>query len=299
MKKILVPTDFSNHALYALKVAASIARKIKAEIELLHVCNLISAGAQQYHYYYAKYNKEIIQVANKELNKLIPLDFNKDIVIKKHIISDMQIWEAVCDDKFADVDLIVMGSHGTSGFNNFFLGSNTEKIVRRADAPVLTIKNNIEDFTIKKVVFASNFLDESYQGFEKIKFFVDIYNAHIDLLKIITSKNFEPTPISQKLIRIFIGRFNLKDYSVNIYNAHNIENGIIDFCEQNGSDLVAIETHGRTGFAHLINGSLAENIAKDETKPVLSIKMNNPPEYVSKLINYNKGYESGAYVYYA
>jgi nucleotide-binding universal stress UspA family protein len=290
MKSILVPTDFSNYALFALKVAANIAREIKAEIELVHVCNLLSVGAQQYHYYYSKYNKEIIQNANEKLNELIALDFLKGIVIKKHIISDMLMWEAICDERFINVDLIVIGSHGTSGFNNLFIGSNTEKIVRLAEPPVLTIKNNIEDFAIKKMVFASNFFEESYEAFKKVKFFADLYHAHIDLLKVITPKDFESTPVSQRLIGDFAHKFNLKNYTINIYNAHNIENGIIDFCDKQGSDLIAIETHGRTGLAHLINGSLAEDIVKHEALPVLSIKMHNPPEYVSKLLSYNKNY---------
>lgn len=273
MKTILVPTDFSDHALYALKVAASIAHKINAEITLVHVYNLPSSGVGQYQYYFDKYNEEMIANANKQINNLINLKFLKGISIKKSIITDLHMWEAVTNKKFRNADLIVMGSHGSSGFNNRFIGSNTAKIVRLADAPVLTIKNEIEDFTIKKMVFASNFFDESYKAFERIKFFADLYNAHIDLLKVITPKNFESLPISQKLIQNFIKRFNLKDYSVNIYNAHNIENGIIDFCHEQNSDLIAIETHGRTGFAHLINGSLAEDIVKHETKPVLSIKM--------------------------
>ncbi|MDB4584384.1 universal stress protein [Draconibacterium sp.] len=273
MTTILVPTDFSNYALFALKVAANITRKIKAEIELVHVCNLLSVGAQQYHYYYAKYNKEIIQNANEKLNELIGKDFLKDVAIKKHIISDMLMWEAVTDERFKNVDLIVMGSHGTGGFSNLFLGSNTEKIVRLADPPVLTIKNDIKDFTIKKMVFASNFLEENYKAFEKVKLFADLYNAHVDLLKVITPKNFESTPISQKLIEDFIKKFNLKNYSINIYNAHNIEKGIIDFSDVQDADLIAMETHGRTGFAHLINGSLAEDVLNHEALPVLSVKI--------------------------
>jgi nucleotide-binding universal stress UspA family protein len=249
--------------------------------------------------YYATYNKENIKIANEQLNRLINMESLKDVVIKKHIVTDKLMWEAITDEKYINVDLIVMGSHGTSGFSNLFIGSNTEKIVRHADPPVLTIKNEIKDFTIKKMVFASNFLDESYRGFEKIKFFADIYNAHIDLLKIITPKNFEPTPISQKLIGDFVKKFSLDNHSVNIYNAHNIENGIIDFCDKQGSDLIAIETHGRTGFAHLINGSVAEDIVKHETKPVLSIKMHNPPEYASRLISSNINAGNWANEYYA
>lgn len=294
MKTILVPTDFSDHALFALKVAASIAKNINAEINLIHVYNLPSSGVGQYQYYFDKYNEEMTANANEQLKKLIHLEFLKGITITKNIIADKLLWEVVTDKKFRNADLIVMGSHGVSGFNNRFIGSNTDKIVRLADAPVLTIKNEIEDFTIKKMVFASNFLDESYKAFENIKFFADLYNAHIDLLKVITPKYFESTPISQKLIRNFIEKFNLKDYSVNIYNAHNIEKGIIDFSHKQDADLIAIETHGRTGFAHLINGSLAEDIVKHETKPVLSIKIQKPLEYFSRLLSYNKSDENWA-----
>jgi len=289
MKSILVPTDFSNHALFALKVASNIARKIDVEINLIHVCNTVSAaGAMEFHYFYTKYNTELIQIANQKLDQLIESDFVHGVKIKKHIVSDKLMWEAVCDKEFVDVDLIVLGSHGTSGFNNHFLGSNTEKIVRLANPPVLTIKNEIEDFTIRKIVFASNFLEESYEAFEKIKFFVDIYNAHLDLLKVITPKTFESTPISEKLFEDFIKKFNLKNYTANIYNAHNIEKGIIDFSDVQEADLIAMETHGRTGFAHLINGSLAEDIVKHEAKPVLSIKIPSQSISVSKFVKGKK-----------
>jgi len=75
MKTILVPTDFSNHALHALKVAASITKKIDAEINLVHVCDLVSSGAGQYQYYFAQYNKENIKIANKQLRRLTEQDF--------------------------------------------------------------------------------------------------------------------------------------------------------------------------------------------------------------------------------
>lgn len=291
MKTILVPTDFSEHALFALKVAANIAFKIKAKIELVHVYDLPSSGVGQYQYYFDKYKEEMTANANKQLDKLLNLKFLKGITINKNIIADKLMWEAISDNKFKDADLIVLGSHGTSGFNNVFIGSNTEKIVRLANAPVLTIKDEITEFTIKKMVFASNFFDESYQVFEKIKFFADLYNAHIDLLKVITPKHFEQTTQSQKLMEKFSDKFNLKNYSIHIYNAHNIEKGIIDFSNEKDADLIAIETHGRTGFAHLINGSLAESIVKHETKPVLSIKI---PELS---INLSRYMETGIPIY--
>jgi len=291
MKTILVPTDFSDHALFALKVAASIARKINAKINLVHVYNLPSAGFEQY-YYYAKFYREIKTGAEDQITKLSRLDFLKGIDVEKHLVTDMLMWEIAKSKRFKNSDLIVIGSHGTSGFSKVFIGSNTEKIVRLAVSPVLTIKNEFEDFVIKKMVFASNFFEESYQIFEKIKFFADLYNAHIYLLKVITPKEFEPTPVSQKLVNSFIKKFDLKNYSVNIYNSQNVESGILEFSNEVNADLIAIETHGRTGFAHLINGSLAEDIVKHEAKPVLSIKIPAYSESASKFMGYRNDYEN-------
>ncbi len=282
MKTILVPTDFSDHALFALKVAASIARKIKAEIVLVHSYSL---PTEEFYnsYIFEDLHKELKMMINKQLDSLISKDFLKDLTINKHMLLNMKLWEIAIDIRFRDVDLIVMGSHGKSGFNDMFIGSNTEKVVRLANSPVLTIKNEIENFNNKKMVFASNFYEESYTVFEKIRFFADVYNAHIDLLKVITPKDFESTSISKKLMEEFAKKFQLKNFTINIYNAMSVERGITDFSNEVEADLIAIETHGRTGFAHLINGSLAEDLVKHEGRPVLSVKIKDIPVNISGL----------------
>ena len=134
MKTILVPTDFSDYALFALKAASCIARKVNAKIILAHVYNLPSDGIEMYHYI-DQYYKEIKTSATKKLNELALKKFLKGITVEKLILTDILMWEIVTLDRFKNVDLIVLGSHGKSGFNRVFIGSNTEKIVRLAGAP--------------------------------------------------------------------------------------------------------------------------------------------------------------------
>ena len=291
MKTILVPTDFSEHALHALKVAAHIAKKINAKIVLAHV-HIFPSSEYAIDVSYQKYFNQIIVQAEEKLNNLAEMDFLKGIELSKHFASNTPTWKLVCGDLFKDVDLIVLGSHGKGGFNQSFLGSSTEKIIRMASSPVLTIKELPAEFSINSMVFASNFYDESYPAFKSIKFFADLYQSHIYLLKIITPKDFESTPVSESLLNSFAEEFKLKDYSINIYNAHNIETGIIDFSDEKDTDLIAIETHGRTGFAHLINGSLAEGIARHEPKPVLSIKIPSSSKSASKPMAHRTDYEN-------
>ena len=291
MKTILVPTDFSDHALYALKVAASIAKKINAEIKLIHAFNIPTAEYVE-DYYYEEYYNEIKAQAEKKLNTLADMDILKGIEISKHFVTNVLMWELVTDNKYKDVNLIVIGSHGESGFNKVFIGSNTEKIVRLADSPVLTIKNEDVDFNIKTMVFASDFYGDSYAVFEKIKFFADLYKAHIHLLKVITPKDFEPMPVSNKLMEDFVKKFELSNFTINIYNAFSVEKGITDFSDEINVDLIAIETHGRTGIAHLINGSLAEDVASHIDRPVLSVKMEGKSKDVSKAGSYKQDYRN-------
>jgi len=291
MKTILVPTDFSIHALYALKAAASIARKVKAEIILVHNYTMPSESFSNI-YFYDELNKELKEMANEQLKDLLSKSFLRGIPTQKQLLSNKKLWEVAVDKRFKDVDLIVMGSHGKSGLNEFFIGSNTEKVIRYSNAPVLSIKEENSDFDIKKMVFASNFYGESFSAFEKIKFFADLYYAHIELLKVITPKNFETTPVSLRLMKDFAIKFKLTKYTINTYNATSIEKGITDFSNEVEADLIAMETHGRTGIVHLINGSLAEDVAKHENRPVLSVKIKDIPANISGLNWYMKHIES-------
>ena len=291
MKTILVLTDFSEHALYALKVAASIAKKINAQIKFVHTYDL-SISTFSENYYYKEYYDQIKDLTEKKLNKLVDMDILKDIEVSKHVITNMDIRKLVTHNKYKNVDLIVIGSHGTSEQSELFIGSNTEKVVRFANSPVLTIKNEHSYFNIKEMVFALNSHDESYAVFEKIKLFADLYNAHIHLLKVITPNDFEPTPISKMLLKDFVEHFKLTNYSINIYNASSIEKGITDFSDEIDADLIAIETHGRTGIAHLINGSLAEDVANHVDRPVLSIKMEKTLREASNSSSYPQNYKN-------
>ena len=291
MKTILVPTDFSEHALYALKVAASIAKRTNAQIKLVHIYNLLSSDLS-YEYNFNECYDNLKALAEEKLSALAKMNFLNGVSVSKHFITNMNPWELVADKKYKNVDLIVIGAHGKRGYHKVFIGSTAEKIIRMADAPVLTIKKEQKDFNIESIIFASDFREESYTVFGKIKFFTDLYKTHIDLLKVITPKDFECTPVSRKLMEDFIKKFELKKYSVNIFNAKSIEKGIIDFGDEKHTDLIAMETHGRIGIAHIINGSLAEDIANHETRPVLTVKIKDKPENHSKTSSSPVEYEN-------
>jgi hypothetical protein len=71
----------------------------------------------------------------------------------------------------------------------------------------------------------------------------------------------------------FIKKYTVKNHSLHIFNDTNIENGIINFSQHIGADLIGICTHGRTGLAHFFNGSISEDIVNHTSKPVITFKI--------------------------
>ncbi len=278
MKRILVPTDFSPCALQATKVAAGIAKKTGARLFLLHVVNMPitydNASIQSYQD--TNEGLFILSVIKKRFEELMNMPFMKEVNAVEAIQFD-GIYETIAKQaEDHDMDLIVMGSHGAGGLKEVFVGSNTERIIRLAKCPVLTVKNGV-DLEIKDIAFASNFYGENDTVFNKVKDFADLFGAKLHLVKIITANKFETTAYSKRLMEDLAKDFGLTNYTINVYNDNTVEEGIHHFARDIDADLIAMTTHGRTGIGHLLHGSYAEDVANHATKPVLSFQLEPIP----------------------
>lgn len=274
MKKILVPTDFSDHAEYALKVAAQIARKNDGEIVLLHMLELPGQGSDAIGS--GSDIPEIMFFKNKAIEKLETLmDISYlDGIQVSEIIQFEKTFEGIINiSNKNNVDLIVMGSHGASGFQEMFIGSNTEKVVRSSDIPVLVIKKEEGEFSVEKFVFASDFSDEIKSSFANVVEFANKFNAHLNLVMINTPNSFKPTDVAKKIMTDFVSGFNVTNYTTHIYNDTNVEKGILNFANSIDADLIGMSTHGRKGLSHFFNGSISEDLVNHAKRPVVTFKI--------------------------
>ncbi|HAT75881.1 MAG TPA: universal stress protein UspA [Flavobacterium sp.] len=274
MKRILVPVDFSEYSVEALKVAAQIAQKNHCEIVLLHLLELPHQSNEAF----GNHNSipEIIFFKNKAINNLEELmdsPFLKGIEVFESV-ELKKVDQGVIDSSIKNnIDLIVMGSHGTSGFKEELVGSNTEKIVRFSNIPVLVIKKGIKEFKSDKFVFASDFSKEAQKPFRKMLEFAKIFKSKLFLVTICTPASFKTTAATEKIMNDFVSNFDLDSYSTQIYNDTNIEKGIINFSNEVDADLIGIFTHGRTGLAHFFNGSISEDLINHASKPIITFKI--------------------------
>jgi nucleotide-binding universal stress UspA family protein len=278
MKKILVPTDFSKPAMIAAEVAADIAKRGNAELTLLHVVeeavgNSLNVEGQvtaDGRWEERLFTMKLIEKAKKQLTKLVEDPKFDGIKVKQElrIGSPYHGMNTIISEK--KVDLVVMGTAGHSGLEQMIIGSNTEKIVRRSHCPVLTMHAKPASKEFKSIVYATS-MDKDEEVFSRIvRATQKLYDATIHLVRINTPGNFQRDVVVKKYMQDFAKKLQLKNFTLNVFNDVSEEEGIIYFADSIDADLVAMATHGRTGFAHVLAGSIAEDVVRHSKRPVLT-----------------------------
>jgi nucleotide-binding universal stress UspA family protein len=283
MIKVLVPYDFSPTANYALNFATGLSSNYPGiEITVLHVIETpvttgmgtMGGGLESIPEFENQiYFMELIETRKKQL-KEIDEKFEESIFNLKTKLVLGSVFKGI-SECIADQnpDLIVMGSRGASGIEEVIIGSNTEKVVRTASCPVVTIKAETDVTKMKKVVFASDFRDSDDQVANRIKRIQSVFNAQFYFVIVNTPGNFETTRESMNRIRTFVQKHHFENIKAEVYNSLSEESGIIEFADDIDADLIAMTTHGRTGLLHLITGSIAEDVVNHSKRPVWTYRV--------------------------
>ncbi len=276
MKKILVPVDFSECSEHALRVASDLAKNYNAEIIALHMMGMndnVLTNTQTKEMLEGIY---YIRLAKKRFEKFLNKEFLKTVKVTDSVYNYTDFSELNKVAKENNADLIVMGSHGSSGLTEVFVGSNTEKVVRNSEIPVLVIKNKHDSFTIKNAVFACDFSSENQDVFNKAMKFYEILNSKVTLLYInVPGQNYRNTKEMETLVKNFLLKTNaihLLNHVV-YYNDYTVEDGIFNFSLENDIDAIALPTHGRRGLAHFFSGSISEDLVNHSDIPVITFKI--------------------------
>ncbi|WP_222983132.1 universal stress protein [Flagellimonas meishanensis] len=273
MKSIIVPVDFSEQSEYALKVAGSLAKKNNAELFVLHMLELSPAIMSESGYVSQEQVVHLIRIGEKRFNDFLDKPYLKGvniIPVIKHYKVFSEVNEVAEKHK---ADLIVMGSHGTDGLQEIFIGSNTERVVRNSDVPVLVIKGAIDKFEPKNFVFACDFQEENIPALKKASEMAKLLKSELIPVYINTpGDEFLSTSDAYDKISLFLKKANM-GLEVEIYNDYTVEKGVLNFAESIHADLIGIPTHGRKGLSHFFMGSIGEDIANHSKAPVITFKI--------------------------
>ncbi len=286
MKNILVPTDFSPEAHHAYVVALQVARHTGGTVTLLHVIEPMPAvpaagfsgigglmggidmpspaamsllNSQEL----LTDVKQRLLALRQEATSLAPT------VWVQHLVEVGRVGEGILAAvQQLNSDLVVMGAQGHSVLEGLFIGSNTERLIRHAPCPVLTVKHAQPRFEVRNIVFASDFAEKSATAADGFRHVVAAFPAAMVHLLYVMADN--DGQAAAQDIEEFAERAQLLNYAVVMGSASSPTIGIEQFAKQVQADLVVIPTHGRSGLSRFFHPSVAETVATHALPPVLT-----------------------------
>lgn len=272
MKKILVPTDFSFLANCSLNFATQLAKLESASIKLLHVIEVAkmnSNGEIIKSPMDDVYIIELVKKSKAQLHELLGKYYDRAIAIEHEVVIGNPascILDAV---QKGDIDLIIMGSKGASWIDRLLIGSTTEKVVKNATCPVITLKCNIEKIEkLGRIVYAFNPDDDQTGVFQEIKKFTETLGAHLYLLTVVTPSRFKSSHAIRKQMDEFVKVHKPEFFSTHIFTDINEEEGIMHFAEEVNANLIAMGINTHTNIFQLLTTNLREDMVNHSHRPV-------------------------------
>ena len=258
--KILVPIDFSVSSEYANEVAVSLARLFGADII----------------YYFIEEDKpneiDIQQRVSNFTSKFHTTGLQVEKVFKKGVFVTSTV-DYIHEQK---IDLVVIGSHGMSGVNDLFLGSNTLKLMRKTPCPLIVVKERNQNFALNKIVFTSNFDNSNFGPFRTLIKLLQPFNAEIHLLNVDTPGFFKDgNTIMQPAIESFKSYAEENGFTCTTHRRTSrlVENGIHEFVKDVKPDLIVIPTSSKSALQRLFVSSVAEAVVMHADIPVMTMKL--------------------------
>lgn len=278
MKKIVVPVDFSELASHALNFAIEFNEKIGGEIKLVHVLDLpvgqvTFSGEMDSPAAETFYTGEFIKATHNKLDEWAQRVKDAGQQVGAHMKygnTFTNISKVVAEDESS---WIIMGSKGSSGLAEIFVGSNAERMIRHAKCPVIIVKGETHLKDIKSMAFSSDLSPEQDIIAHYAKDIQEMLGLNMHLVKVKTPYNWLDEVQAKKQLEHFAERNYLKDFTINTVDADFADEGTVAFAEEVGAGLIVLGTHGKKGIAHIFGGSIAEDVVNESKVPILVYKI--------------------------
>jgi nucleotide-binding universal stress UspA family protein len=269
MKNIIVPIDFSDESLNGLRLAIILSNKFDSKIQMVYVQK---SPAEMGRVSFDEDKKKAQQHFKKLLgsygSKLTSPD-NLSYIIKKGKIYR----EVVNQAQAFENSIIVCSTHGASGFEEFFIGSNAFKIVTASDCPVITIRHGVVARDIKTIVLPIDSSNETRQKLPITAQIASVFEAEVLVLGLTTTTS-EDVDIKVSAYCKQVCEY-LKDHGIkhqlNRLNVTDITGATIDFALDNKADLISIMTEQNDNLADFVLGTVAQKMLNKSPIPLLSI----------------------------
>lgn len=285
IKNILIPTDFSKTGLLAVEHAAFMARLCKADLYLLHAIEISATTFSVYEpAIIVNDNGEVERIAEKELKTLAEKLEKKYAITVKTLCSTGKVsTEIVTAVEDYSIDIVIMGTHGASGFNEFFMGSNAHKTVTICPCPVITVQAEAKKLGFKNIVLP---IDDSFHSREKVRNAMVIakkYASKIHILGLL-DKDTEPKKFKVKIdsVEKALQKAGIL-YTYKAVKGDNLAIAAMKYSKKIKADLIVILTDNESSLTGIFLGAFAKQIVNHSKIPVMSMR---PAEGVNTTLSF-------------
>ena len=261
IQRIVVPTDFSQCAQDALDVAMLLAKQFEAELYLVHVAPALKGQS----------SKE----ASENLAALSKAATDKQLNVSTALLEGQLHQVIPLFIQKHSIDLVCMGSHGSSGFHEMFIGSNAQKLIRVVRKTLLIVKRPLKNLNLQEVVFASDFDTDEQEAFRylvRLLKHTGNTGSHLHLLNINTGSFFSnPSLIVESSMQSFIKLARGHKTTMHFYRDYSIQSGVEHFSEKIGAQMIAVAQSKRSKLYRVLFGNHIEALVNMSREVVLVI----------------------------
>lgn len=269
MNRIIVPIDFSESSLNALKLGIIYANSFLSDLQMVYVQDIKSRKFR------VKLENEYMMAVEEfeeilsQYRKKLHLDCDFSYIIKKGRIFE----EIVNQAEAFDNSMIICSATGESGFSDFIIGSNAYKIIQNTEKPVISVSSEFYIREVKTIVLP---LDYSKETREKVHMTVKIakaFNAEVHIIKVATTSNkdvHKKLDVYASQVKKVLNKHKVK-YQSSLLVGDNITNLTNDYAKTVDADLISIMTEQSKAFTNLLLGSYAQQMLNTSKIPILSI----------------------------
>ena len=274
MKKVLVPVDFSETSDNAFVYALEMAKRLRAELVLLHTFEIPIIDSQAMPFNYATIYTTV-ELANFEHFKekmpqlhAIAEERNLSHIAMSHIMMDGDLLSGIKKVIVQEnIDLVVMGTKGAEGWWDSFIGTNTGSVIANVTVPVLSVPVDAKFEKIESIAFTTRFRKKDIEALIKVLIYAKKFHAKVKCLYVKT----KDSDVSQDTIRRWQSHFedeeNLQFF---IIPNDNVKETIEDFLVSQEVDMLAMLTYKRNFFVELFTTTTTQRLSYNLATPILA-----------------------------
>lgn len=273
-KKILVPVDFSKTGHKSFHHVKWLASKFYSEVTLIHIREVLPTVSVFPSLYVPQedINNEYRKLALEKLEEMRAELIEGGVSVVNIQYSEGAV--AACINDYATeekMDIVVMGTHGSSGLTEFFIGSNAFKVVNMIDLPVLTVNDKGAFAPYKNIIVPLDDSKFSRAKFPYVAELAAILGAEVVILYPIVDDEFRKTTIDKHFQQVsdFLESKGVEHISKPVEG--NFGHEIVKFAEYSNADLIVIMSETELTISKMLLGSQAQEIVNHSIVPVITL----------------------------